>query len=203
MYTRFQSPAYIVRILNRSEADRTYVCMTRDYGLVRVRAKSVRKHSSKLRYHMHLLSHVQIEYVEGKGIARLVGAQSESHFHPKHPKIQQLGAYFAQLVIHLYREGVKLDHVYEMMHERIGQLQELENFICRKVEPYDMDASGISDIARRIRVCMAHELLCDLGEAEENPELIVDYTDVDALTKFSYADAYKKTQELLEGVLYS
>jgi len=200
MYTRFQTPAFIVKIQNRGEADRVYLCLTRDHGLVRVSARSVRKHTSKLRYHLHVLSRVDIEYVEGKGIARLVGAQSLEHFRPIHPEIQQLGAYFAQLITKLYRDGVDLVHVYEMLHERMVQLQNLDELIVsRKVQPYDID---IPDIARRIRVCMAHELLYDLGEAEENPELAVDYTDLETLKNFAYTDVYSKTQELLEGVLY-
>ena len=90
MYTRFQTEAFVLRIQNRSEADRVYTLFTRESGLVSVRAQSVRKHASKLRFHMQFVSQCQCEYVQGRYLPRLVTALGARHVQITHPLLHQI-----------------------------------------------------------------------------------------------------------------
>jgi recombinational DNA repair protein (RecF pathway) len=53
-YTIYTTPAYILEKYETGEHDITLLLMTRDHGLLYVRATGMRKGTSKMRMHLHL-----------------------------------------------------------------------------------------------------------------------------------------------------
>lgn len=73
-YTIYTTPAYILEKYETGEHDITLLLMTRNHGLLYVRATGVRKGTSKMRMHLHLWGQVQVSLVQGR-IWRLTGVE--------------------------------------------------------------------------------------------------------------------------------
>jgi len=69
----YQTPAWVLKTKNRGEANKLIWLYTRDLGLVYVMAQSIRAGSAKMRAHIHNLSFVDTDLVQGRDIWRLVG----------------------------------------------------------------------------------------------------------------------------------
>lgn len=74
-YTIYTTPAYILEKYETGEHDITLLLMTRDHGLLYVRATGVRKGTSKMRMHIHTWSHVSVSLVQGR-LWRLTGIET-------------------------------------------------------------------------------------------------------------------------------
>ena len=57
------------------ETDRIYAVFSKEFGLLRVSAKSIRAQASKLRGHATLFSHSRISFVLGRAYMRLIDAE--------------------------------------------------------------------------------------------------------------------------------
>lgn len=69
----YQTPAIVLSTRNVREANKVAVLYTRDFGLVYVSAQSIREERSKMRYHLTILSFVDVDLVQGRNIWRLTG----------------------------------------------------------------------------------------------------------------------------------
>ena len=72
---KYTTDAIVIESYDQGEHDRVYSLFTRDFGLVRAHAKSIRKLESKLRAHVIPRSRSLVTLVKGKEVWRLVGAQ--------------------------------------------------------------------------------------------------------------------------------
>lgn len=75
-YQIYHTEGIVVGITNRGEANRVLTIMTRDLGLVRASAQSIRKNESKLRSSVQQLSHCHCDFILGKEYWRLIGVES-------------------------------------------------------------------------------------------------------------------------------
>ena len=78
MYQKYHTEAIVLGSEARGEADRSIALMTRDFGLVRVRASAVRSEHSKMRYASQNYSCAVVSLVKGKRGWRLAGAASRA-----------------------------------------------------------------------------------------------------------------------------
>lgn len=76
MYVKYTTEACVVRAQEIGEADRIYTLYTRDFGLLRARASSVRKMTSRMKSALTLGSHITTSLIKGKRGWRLAGALS-------------------------------------------------------------------------------------------------------------------------------
>ncbi len=76
MYQKYHTEALILQALEIGEADKTFALYTRDFGLVRARASSVRSEKSKMRYALQNFGRAHISLVKGKRGWRLAGASA-------------------------------------------------------------------------------------------------------------------------------
>lgn len=76
MYQKYNTEALVLASREIGEADRTIALFTRDFGLVRARATSVRGERSKMRYSVQHYSRSNVSLVKGKRGWRLAGASS-------------------------------------------------------------------------------------------------------------------------------
>jgi recombinational DNA repair protein (RecF pathway) len=74
MYVKYTTEACVVRAQEIGEADRVYTLYTRDFGLLRARASSVRKVTSRMKSALTLGSHITTSLIKGKRGWRLAGA---------------------------------------------------------------------------------------------------------------------------------
>jgi DNA repair protein RecO (recombination protein O) len=74
MYSIYSTEGIVLKADERGEHDRTFLILTKDFGLVRAHAKGVRKLESKLRYSLSCLAVSDISFVLGRGMWRLSGA---------------------------------------------------------------------------------------------------------------------------------
>ncbi len=73
-YHTYTTSAHILRASQLSEHDALFLCMTEEFGLVRVRATGARKEDSKLRYSLQVGAYVALSLVQGKAGWRVTGA---------------------------------------------------------------------------------------------------------------------------------
>lgn len=75
MYHVHTTPAFVVNTLPSGEKNQFVTLFTRDFGMIRAKAQSVRVSLSKLRYALQEYSYVHISLVKGKDVWRIVNAQ--------------------------------------------------------------------------------------------------------------------------------
>lgn len=74
---KYVTQALVIELFDQGENDRVYKLFTREFGLIMVHAKSIRKLESKLRAHTLPRSRSLITLVQGKEVWRLVGAEEQ------------------------------------------------------------------------------------------------------------------------------
>ncbi len=79
MYQKYQTEAIVVASRESGEADKTLALYTRDFGLVRARATSLRAEKSKMRYALQSYARANVALVKGKNGWRAAGAASLSN----------------------------------------------------------------------------------------------------------------------------
>jgi recombinational DNA repair protein (RecF pathway) len=73
-FSVYHATGLIVSVRNAGESDREYLLLTRELGIVRARARSVRLARSKLRYILHPYRVLRVDFVRGKAGWRLTSA---------------------------------------------------------------------------------------------------------------------------------
>jgi len=76
MYQKYNTDALILGSREQGEADKVFSLYTRDFGLVRAKATSVRSEHSKMRYAMQRFSRANVSLVKGKRGWRAAGASA-------------------------------------------------------------------------------------------------------------------------------
>ncbi len=77
MYQKYQTDAIVLGGREMGEADRMIALFTRDFGLVRARATSVRREHSKMRYAVQDYARANVSLIKGKRGWRLAGATAQ------------------------------------------------------------------------------------------------------------------------------
>ena len=74
---KYSTQCFVVESYPQSEHDRVYKLFTRDFGLISVHAKSIRKLESRLRAHVLPRTISLVTLVQGREVWRLVGAEQQ------------------------------------------------------------------------------------------------------------------------------
>jgi DNA repair protein RecO (recombination protein O) len=74
MYQKYHTDALVLGAREQGEADKVFSLYTKDFGLVRARASSVRSEHSKMRYAMQKWARANVSLVKGKRGWRAAGA---------------------------------------------------------------------------------------------------------------------------------
>jgi len=78
MYQKYQTDAIVIGSRESGEADRSLALYTRDFGLVRARATSLRSEKSKMRYALQSYARANVALVRGKSGWRAAGASAST-----------------------------------------------------------------------------------------------------------------------------
>jgi recombinational DNA repair protein (RecF pathway) len=134
MYQKYQTEAIVVGARESGEADKTFALYTREFGLVRARATSVRSEKSKMRYALQAYSHVDISLVRGKNGWRAAGASVSVAATSKDPAGVSAFARISDLVLRLVAGEEQNVYLFEtlaeahtaLMRERIEAVATIE-----------------------------------------------------------------------------
>ncbi len=74
MYHKHTTHAFVLNILPSGEKNNFITLFTRDFGMIKAKAQSVRSIDSKLRYALQEYSYVEISLVKGKDVWRITNA---------------------------------------------------------------------------------------------------------------------------------
>lgn len=74
-YGVYHTDMIVLDSVPRDEANMVYTLLTRDLGIIRAKAQSIRKGTSKLRYGLQYLSRGTVDVIKAKDYWRIVGAE--------------------------------------------------------------------------------------------------------------------------------
>jgi len=100
----YQTPALILKTKNTRESNKLVYLYTQKFGLIYANMQSLRDLKSKMRYHMHPYSLVDVDLVSGKNIWRITGIHEKiSSFEIVHSPWYRLIALVSDVFIRLCR----------------------------------------------------------------------------------------------------
>lgn len=116
MYEKYQTEALVLGNRELGEADRMIVFFTRDFGLVRARASSIRAEYSKMRYAVQDYARAEVSLVKGKRGWRLAGATALKSATGSRKCISTF-ARIAELTIRLVHGEEQNDYLFAVLAE--------------------------------------------------------------------------------------
>ena len=136
---KYVTSCLVIESFDQGEHDRAYRLFTREFGMLMVIAKSVRKLESKLRAHVLPRTVSLVTLVQGREIWRLVGAEAQGEV----PEI-------THEVVALLRRFIRGEGAHKALYDRIAQF---------------LDASQRFD-PQKARLLIYYIILVDLGYAD-------------------------------------
>ena len=114
MYQKYHTEALIVGSREMGESDRVYALFTKDFGLVRARASSVRSERSLMRYALQNYSRANVSLVKGKHGWRAAGASAIMNASGS-PQNIKVFARIAELTTRLVHGEEKNEYLFETL----------------------------------------------------------------------------------------
>lgn len=74
MYHKHTTEAFVLSVLSSGEKNNFITLFTREFGMIRAKAQSVRVIDSKLRYALQEYSYIEVSLVKGKDVWRITNA---------------------------------------------------------------------------------------------------------------------------------
>lgn len=115
MYQKYHTEAIVLAARESGEADKTFSLYTRDFGLVRARATSVRSEKSKMRYALQSYARVNVSLVRGKSGWRAAGASASMSATGKDVAGVAAFARVSELIVRLVAGEEQNDYLYETL----------------------------------------------------------------------------------------
>jgi len=120
----YHTEGFVISGSNYGEANRYLSIFTRDFGLVRASAQSLRKVSSKLRFSLQDFSYSKIDLVRGKEIWRVTNAKKISGFEKFNKNLESI-----KMLANIFRLVRRLCHGEEENPELFAYLEEIYSFL--------------------------------------------------------------------------
>ena len=123
MYQKYQTDALVLGSRESGEADRLYSIYTKEFGLVRARASSVRSERSKMRYALQNYARANVSLVKGKRGWRLAGASAVKNATGDVRGVTAFARIY-ELVLRLVGGEEKSDYLFAALSEAHGALMQ-------------------------------------------------------------------------------
>ena len=136
---KYVTKCLVLEAFDRGENDKAYTLFTREYGLLTVHAKSIRKLESKLRPHILPRSISLVTLVKGKEVWRLTGAEQQ----------EKVGEMVHEMT-KLLKRFVRGEGTHKILYDRLVTLLEKQSL-------YE---------EQKLRLLMYYILLVELGYAD-------------------------------------
>lgn len=182
MHPIFHTEGIILASRNAKEADKYFWILTRDFGIVRADARSVRKHDSKLRTFLSDFSRAKISLVKTKIGWRITSVQGLLFLEHAGLFGKEIFAKSAKLLQRLTPPDEKHEELYKDI------LSIFEN----------KDEDFFRNDYKNIELVSAIRILFHLGYIEHNASVLPFATG--SVSKILLTDAFVKRRELLKTV---
>ncbi len=150
----------VINYFDNGENDRVYKFFTRDYGMIFVHAKSIRKLESKLRSHLLVGRKSLITIVKGREVWRLTGAES----------VSKKSDFLSETAVLLER-FVRGEGAYKKLFDKILEIDD-------KKDSFDKN---------KTKILLYYIILVDLGFADAN---VIGAKSLKEYVSFSVDDLY-------------
>ena len=121
----YHTEGIVLAYYNSGEADRFLVVYTKDFGLLRIFAKSIRLAKSKLTRHTQLFSHARLSFVYGRDFLRLTDAEIITPFSSDDEKLLTAGK-ISRFVTRLVSGEEQDDVLWQILNSAFGFLRQGE-----------------------------------------------------------------------------
>lgn len=152
MYEKYQTEALVLGNREMGEADRVIALFTRDFGLVRARASSIRTERSKMRFAVQDYARAGVSLVRGKRGWRLAGASALKSATGDRKCVATF-ARIAELTMRLVHGEEKNDYLFAVLAEAHDALMSAQG----------RPALGGRDISATIEIVCVARVLYALG----------------------------------------
>jgi DNA repair protein RecO (recombination protein O) len=115
---------FVISGSNYGEANRYLLIFTRDFGLIRASAQSLRKATSKLRFSLQDFSYSKVDLVRGQEFWRVTNARKISGFEDFHQNLEAI-----KMLANIFRLIKRLCHGEEENPELFEYLKEIYGFL--------------------------------------------------------------------------
>lgn len=188
MYQKYQTDALVLGSRESGENDRVFALFTREFGLVRARASSVRSEKSRMRYALQNYSRVGLSLVRGKRGWRAAGAFATKGA-TGGPKNVAVFARIAELTTRLVHGEEKNEYLFAVLAETHDALMSTQGRF----------ALGGRDILPTIEIVCVARVLYALGylSAEALETALFTHT---AYAPEHVREAEEKREKLLSSI---
>ena len=121
----YHTEGIVLAYYNSGEADRFLVIYTKDFGLLRIFAKSIRMAKSKLSRHTMLFTHTRLSFVYGRDFLRLTDAEFITHFPPHGDNLLAAGK-VSRLITRLVNGEERDDELWWLLESAFSFLRQTE-----------------------------------------------------------------------------
>lgn len=121
---RYTSEGIVIFRKNYGEADRILIVFSKNFGKIRLLAKSIRKVKSRKRGHLEIFSHIRFSAQSTRGIDLITEVETINLFTTLRVSLRKVAVayYFAEVLDKLTREEEKQEHVFDLFLDYINQI---------------------------------------------------------------------------------
>ncbi len=122
----FKTEGIIVRRKNSGEADRILTVFTKNLGKIRIKAKGIRKITSRRSAHVELLNHGVFTLYQGRNIPLLTEAQTLEDFSNIKEDLAQIGLayHICELIDGLCPENQENRSIFFLLKDTLSRMRE-------------------------------------------------------------------------------
>ncbi len=139
-YGVYHTDMIVLDRIPRDEANVVCTLLTRDLGIIRAQAQSVRKNESKLRYGLQYLSMGTVDVIRAKDMWRIVGADPQTTLLPKdvhHKPLHRI----VKLATRILPHDESIDGLFESLHAA-------QMMLSARTEPLHQQVIELITVAR-------------------------------------------------------
>ena len=174
----YTTEGFILKSLNFGEANKYFFIFTKEFGLIRAAAQSVRHLKSKLRYGLEDLSLGQVSVVRGREIWRLTSAEKKLGLVEREKLL--LWSQIFSLLLRLLHGEEKNEALFEILKEGMFFLNTLGSVKSEKEQKERAELLVSFECIMALRILSALGYIGRLGDFDQfiispyfTPELII------------------------------
>lgn len=128
MFSHYRTQGFILKKINRGEADQLLTIYTKDFGKLKILGRAIRKITSKLRSGADIFYLSEIEFIQGKTYKTLTDASVIKNFKDikKDLKKLKIAHKIAKLLNVFLRGEEKDDKLWDLLNEVFNKLNNLQ-----------------------------------------------------------------------------
>ncbi len=130
MFNRYKTEGVFLKIEDRGESNKFLTCYTKDFGKIRIFAKSIRKKESKLRFGAEVSILNEIEFIEGRNYRTLTDIRIINNFKVIRKDLTKI--FFAYKACEdlneLTKEEQKEERIWVLLKEFLEDLNQEKSF---------------------------------------------------------------------------